>query len=161
MSNTIVILDTGVLGLLINSEPSTGNEVEVKECNKWLDRLLAQEILVTISEIADYEERRELIRRRNKNCLQRLEDIRSRTRYYEITTEIMLKAADIWAKARQKGQSTADNKALDGDAIIAAQAVIAKAAGMYIEVATTDTKDLNRLLAPYFITAKRWKDIII
>lgn len=73
----------------------------------------------------------------------------------------MLKAAEIWAYARQKGQPTADNKALDGDAIIAAQAVIAKAGGLYIEIATTDIQDLNRLLAPYFITAKRWQDIII
>lgn len=93
--------------------------------------------------------------------MQRLEYVRSRTRYLRIDTEVMLKAADIWAEVRQKGQPTADNKALDGDAIIAAQAVIAKEAGMYIEIVTTDTEDLNRLLAPYFITAKRWKDIII
>ncbi len=72
----------------------------------------------------------------------------------------MLKAAEIWAYARQLGKQTAENKALDGDAIIAAQAAIAKTAGVYIEVATTDTGDLNRLLAPYRITAKRWKDII-
>lgn len=73
----------------------------------------------------------------------------------------MLKAAEIWAYVRQKGQPTADNKALDGDAIVAAQAVVAKTAGMCIEIATTDTEDLNRLLKPYFITAKRWKDIVI
>ena len=160
MSNTILLLDTGVLGILINSEPSERNKSEVDSCNKWLDGLLAQKIRVVISEIADYEQRRELIRRKNQKCLQRLEDIRSRTSYFKIETEVMLKAAEIWAYARQLGKQTAENKALDGDAIIAAQAIIAKTAGVYIEIATTDTRDLNRLLAPYCITAKRWRDII-
>lgn len=161
MSNIIVLIDTGVLGILINSEPSKNNKSEVDSCNKWLDGLLAQKIQVAIPEIADYEQRRELIRRKNQKCLQRLRDIRLRTSYFKIETEVMLKAAGIWAYARQQGQPTADNKALDGDAIIAAQAVIAKAAGIYIEIATTDVGDLNRLLAPHFIAAKRWKDIII
>lgn len=156
----MILLDTGVLGLLINSQPSKSNIEEVKDCKSWLNKLLDKGIIVTISEIADYEERRELIRCRNKKCLERLEEIRLETEYFRIDTEVMLKAAEIWAYARQKGQQAADNKSLDGDAIIAAQAVLAKIAGMSIEVATTDTKDLNRLLAPYLITAKRWRDII-
>lgn len=161
MNDIMILLDTGVLGILINSEPSKHNKSEVDDCNEWLASLLSQKFLVAIPEIADYEERREQIRRKNRKCLQRLEDIRSKTEHFKIETEVMLKAAEIWAYAWQMGQPTADNKALDGDAIVAAQAVIAKTAGMYVEVATTDAKDMNRLLAPYFINAKRWKDIVI
>jgi hypothetical protein len=42
-------------------------------------------------------------------------------RYAPITTEAMLKAAELSAEARSAGKPTADEKALDADAILSAQ----------------------------------------
>lgn len=58
----MILFDTGILGILINSELSKNNKSEVDSCTRWLNSLLAQKIWVAIPEIADYEQRRELIR---------------------------------------------------------------------------------------------------
>jgi predicted nucleic acid-binding protein len=50
--------------------------------------------------------------------------LKSEIIYLPITTEVMLKAAQLWAQVRQQGKPTADNKALDGDVILAAQAIL-------------------------------------
>jgi predicted nucleic acid-binding protein len=63
--------------------------------------------------------------------------------------EAMLKAADLWAQARKNGLPTADPKALDGDAILAAQAL--EVNGI---VATDNVGHLAR-----FVTARTWRDI--
>lgn len=40
--------------------------------------------------------------------------------YAPITTEVMLKAAELWAWAKTTNQATANEKTLGGDAILAA-----------------------------------------
>lgn len=156
----IVLLDTGVLGLIINSKPSEKNREEVRQCNEWIENLLKNNIHIVVSEIADYEERRELILQNKLNNIQRLDALISRVDYFRITTDVMREAAKLWAFARKNGKQTADNKALDADVILCAQAIIAKSEGIDVMIATSDPGDLNRLLKNYYISARRWRDIL-
>ena len=156
----IVLLDTGVLGLIINSKPSEKNREEVRQCNEWIENLLKNNIHIVVSEIADYEERRELILQNKLNNIQRLDALISRVDYFRITTDVMREAAKLWAFARKNGKQTADNKALDADVILCAQAIIAKSEGIDVMIATSDPGALNRLLKNYYISARRWRDIL-
>lgn len=74
-----------------------------------------------VSEIADYEIRRELIRADRPVGLARLNALKTTLPYLPLTTSIMLRAAELWAEAR--GRPTADPQALDCDVILAAQAL--------------------------------------
>ena len=63
-------------------------------------------------------------------------------------------AADLWAQARNRGMATAHPKALDGDVILAAQALNS---GMPISdfvVATSNVSHLSQ-----FVPAERWDAI--
>ena len=61
----------------------------------------------------------------------------------------MTKAAELWAESRRLGRPTADPKELDGDVILAAQALAADAV-----VATENVGHLSR-----FVLAKHWTAI--
>ena len=63
----------------------------------------------------------------------------------------MLKAAELWAEARKRGKPTADVHALDGDVILAAQALQIQAV-----VATENIGHLS-----FFVDAQYWKEISI
>jgi hypothetical protein len=58
-------------------------------------------------------------------------------------TAAMRQAAVFWAQARQQGQPTADDRALDGDVILAAQAITLGVTDVVI--ATTNVGHLSRL----------------
>jgi hypothetical protein len=53
-----VVLDTRPLGMVTHR----GGVYVVDACKRWLAGLLAREVRVVVSEIADYEVRRELLR---------------------------------------------------------------------------------------------------
>ncbi len=87
--------------------------------------------------------------------MRRLDQLKAVLPYAKITTEVMLKAAELWAEARRSGQPTSDPKALDGDVILAAQALLAGEGGDEVVVATTNVGHLVR-----FVSAKDWQEII-
>ena len=64
----------------------------------------------------------------------------------------MRQAAAFWAEARQRGRPTAEDKALDGDVILAAQ-VVTMESGHGI-VATTNVGHLSR-----YVQAAVWREI--
>jgi predicted nucleic acid-binding protein len=107
---------------------------------------------VIVPEIADYEVRRELLRAKKERGLARLDALTSRLEYLPITTAAIRQAAVFWAQARQQGHPTADDKALDGDVILAAQALTLGAAEVVI--ATTNVGHLSR-----FAPAALWPDL--
>ncbi|MDY6806994.1 MAG: nucleic acid-binding protein [Cyanobacteriota bacterium] len=145
----IVLLDSGPLGMVTNPK-STPLSLE---CQLWFDSLESRGYEPTIPEIADYEVRRELIRARKLAGIRKLDGIKTTTPYLPISTETMLKAAELWARARQQGRPTADPKEIDGDVILAAQAtVLAEAQGDEVIVATTNVGHLS-----LFVDAREWR----
>ena len=64
----------------------------------------------------------------------------------------MRRAAVFWAEARQKGQPTAPDPALDADVVLAAQAVRLNRPNMI--VATTNPKHLSR-----YVPAALWTEV--
>lgn len=146
----VIALDAGPLGRVSNPKSSPLNDA----CQQWLEAQIASGIRVLVPEIADYEVRRELLRATKSAGLARLDRVKEALEYLPITTEAMVLAARLWAEARQQGQPTADAKSLDGDVILAAQALTAGVPADEIIVASDNVGHLAR-----FIPAKHWRDI--
>jgi predicted nucleic acid-binding protein len=146
----IILLDTGPLGRITSPKATPENQ----ECAKWLSNSIASGNVVVIPEISDYELRRELIRNGSTKAITRLDELKISLGYIPITTETMIRAAEFWAKARKMGMATADDKALDGDMILSAQASILTDQGHEVVIATTNVKHLS-----IFANAKLWQEI--
>ena len=148
--NRIIVLDTGVLGMVTNPKASP----EVAACNQWLEFVAKSGAWIAIPEIADYEVRRELLRAEKTRGIARLDALKKATLYLPITTATMLKAAEFWATVRKQGKPTADEKALDGDMILAAQAFLLSQKGNEVTNATTNVGHLALL-----VNARVWQEI--
>jgi len=71
-----------------------------------------------------------------------------------ITQAALDRAAELWAVVRTGGQPTAAYEALDGDSILAAQALLAVGPGDVVTIATDNVGHLGR-----FVDAKVWTAI--
>ena len=149
----ILFLDSGPLGLLTHPQRS----VEVIAVADWLSQCLLNESRVIVPAIVYYEVRRELLRANKLVGLARLDAFVTSNpgRYLPLSDQALRFAAELWAKARQDGQPTADAKALDIDVIIAAQALSFGLNGTGVTVVTTNPRHLSQ-----FVPAKNWLDIV-
>lgn len=150
MNRRIIVLDSTPIGLITNPKPNP----LAQECQSWLKNLLIQEFIVVLPEITDYEIRRELLRLNKKASLRKLDQLKNTIAYLPLTTPMMIKAAELWAEVRKSGKPTADNKALDGDVILAAQALVLQEKGYDVAIATNNVKHLS-----LFISAQQWQEI--
>lgn len=114
-----IILDSSPLGLLSN--PSAN--ASVLAITQWSYDCIAAGHSLYIPEVIDYELRRELIRAGKTRGIAKLDGLRNTFNYLPLTTPAMLRAADLWAYARNIGLSTGDPKKLDIDVILCAQAL--------------------------------------
>ena len=146
----LVLLDAGPIGLLTRSPRIP----EAAACYAWLRAQLASGARVLLPEIADYEVRRELLRLQAPAALRRLDALHHETVYLPLTTPVMQRAAELWAQVQQAGIPTADPQALDGDVILAAQALAVPQPADTFVIATTNVGHLSRL-----VSAARWQDI--
>jgi len=146
----IILLDAGPLGLVTNPKPSRKSVA----CNKWAQAQLSKSVRILVSEIADYEIRRELLRAGKHPGIANLDALKTSLGYLPITTAVMLKAAEFWARARQIGRPTAHDQHLDADMILAAQATLLIADGHEVIVVTDNISHLS-----LFVPAARWQDI--
>jgi predicted nucleic acid-binding protein len=98
--------------------------------------------------------RRELLRANKQRGLTRLDTLAQSLEYLPLTTTAMRQAAALWAQARQQGRPTAGDATIDGDVILAAQALTIGVPNCLI--ATTNVGHLNR-----YCPAELWQDIQI
>ena len=137
-----VALDSGPLGRIAHPRPNP-------EIIAWIEELREFGINVVLPEIIDYELRRELLHIGSTRSIRRLDELKRVLIYLPLTTQVMLKAAELWADARKAGRPTAGPKELDIDVILAAQALQAEAI-----VATENVGHLS-----LFVEAKPWQEI--
>ena len=146
----LVFLDAGPLGLLTNPRGRPRSD----QCRRWVKDVAAAGVRVFVPEIADYEVRRKLIHIQAVAGIRRLDQVKFTLDYAPITTDVMLRAADLWAGARSAGLPTAAANALDGDCILAAQALLSVGPSDTATVATDNVAHLAR-----FVDAELWETI--
>ncbi|MCC3411091.1 nucleic acid-binding protein [Microcoleus sp. PH2017_02_FOX_O_A] len=125
----IVLLDSGPLGIVTNPKAASPLSQEGK---LWLQSLPLKGYIVVLPEIADYEVRRELIRAGKVAGIRRLDELKSQIPYRPLTTE----------------------NALDGDVILAAQAILLANEANEVVIATTNVGHLSQ-----FVDAREWRSI--
>ena len=145
------MLYSGPLGIVTNPKAASPLSQEGKV---WLQSLPQKGYILMLPEIADYEVRRELIREGKTAGIRRLDQLKSQIPYRPLTTEVMLLAAQLWADARKRGKPTADSHALDGDVILAAQAILEINASNEVVIATTNVGHWSQ-----FVDAREWLSI--
>ena len=96
-------LDSGPLGLLTSPRGRSKSD----QCRTWVTDLATAGIRVFVPEIADHEVRRKLIHLGATAGIRRLDHVKATLDYAPLTTDIMLLAAELWAKARSSGLPTA------------------------------------------------------
>jgi predicted nucleic acid-binding protein len=148
----IIALDSGPAWLLCLAPGKT----EADRCRTWIAAIKATGARIVLPEVVDYETRRELLRSKATAGLRRLDTLRADVEYLPISTPAMAHAAELWADARNSGKVTAPPEALDGDCIVAAQAMEAAGPGVVPIVATTNAKHLIWFPG---VDARDWKVI--
>ncbi len=143
---SIFVLDTGPLGLLAHGRP-----VHRVPIQNWLITEMTACATVNISEVADYEVRRELTRlvragQLPASRIARLDQLARLCSYLPVSTAMWRRAAEFWADARSLGMPTGSSAALDADALVAAQA-----AEMAATVVTTNPGHIGR-----WVPVKNW-----
>ncbi len=147
----IIVLDSGPLGDACRRRGSP----EVEKLTGWWVQARANGAILAIPEMADYEVRRGLLWDGSTGGIRRLDQLRIDLGHYiPITTAAMRRAAELWADARRRGIGTADDRAIDADVIVAAQALLFTGLTDRLVVATRNARHLSR-----YVNAQHWEDI--
>jgi len=143
-----LLIDTNILGKICYPTASSNSST----ADTFENLLSLGKYQFIIPEIADYELRRKFWHMQyskdsgknefGKKNLKRLDDLISLLTYLPLTTEIMKLAAEMWGKSRANGILTSSDKNIDGDVILAAQALYYRAA-----VLTENHKHLSHFVA--------------
>ena len=141
-SPNVYLLDTGPLGLLAHDRPAQRLPIQ-----QWLTQKMSIGATIYLSEVADYELRREVIRliaagQLPASRLTRLDQLGTLFTWLSVSTAMWKRAAQLWADSRRHGKPTADATALDADVLIAAQALEQQAT-----VVTCNPTHLQHLVA--------------
>jgi predicted nucleic acid-binding protein len=145
----LVILDSGPVGLVAKAP----GRADAARCIAWVKALWAAGFVVAVPEIARYEVRRELFRVGASGGLRRLDHLHPEMEFLPITSVIVDIASELWAGVRKLGLPTAPDLRLDGDAILAATALVAAESGIEVIIATENVGHLARFPG---VDAREW-----
>ncbi len=160
--SAVVLLDAGPLGMYASAGGRPKNGI----CKARINALLAAGKIVTVPGIADYEVRRELtlltLQQPACKAIPRLDMVIHVLGRIPVADETTVLASRIWAHCRKHGIVTAPKEALDGDVLLVAHALIERAKGNVVEVATTNSADLSSVVAsfaPNQVAVLNWDDL--
>ena len=154
-----IVLDETPLSLLTQKQGHPQGDV----CKLWYLALEAAGSRFYVPEIADYELRRELLRTAAKTgntaSIGRLDVFIAAESdcYPPLTTLAVRLAAALWAQARNQGRTTAPPEALDGDTLIAAQAILFNPAAFGLSATIVATANVGHLST--LTNAASWSSI--
>lgn len=148
-----IFLDTGPLGILTNPK----RPPETIAALQWAVDMMVAGHRFMVPAIADYEVRRELERAGKINGIAALDAWNSAypDRYLPVSDSALRLGAKLWANARNAGTATADPKELDGDVLIAAQALDTGLPPSEFIIATVNVGHLA-----LFVPADLWTNIL-
>lgn len=147
MNPLVIVLDAGPLSAILYAK--RGSAIET-----WYNDHLAAGTKFVIPEVADYEVRRLLVKRKAVARIARLDELIKTVYYHPISTSVMHHAADAWAACRLRGQPFTVDDRFDGDAVFVGHVRVLEAAGTQVLVATHDVADLSP-----WVDAYEWQDI--
>src|SRR4051794_8339165 len=141
----IIVLDTFPASS-VAKRPGTVPTL-LDQCRQWIGTCEAAGHRVLVPAIAYYEALRELEMRQATQQVARLQAFCLQPRrFIPLTTQHLEPAPRLWGQQRRPGQPTADPKALDGDVILAAQALSLGVSAPDLIVATTNPGHLSALV---------------
>lgn len=153
----VIVLDTFPLSSTAKREAPPGVPPTALDlCRRWIQDCIRAGDQVLVPAIAYYEALRELERLNAHAQIGRLRAFCRAVpgRYLSLTDAHLETAAKLWADTRNAGIPTAGLEALDGDVILAAQALSLGAPPDELVVATTNVAHLSR-----FVPADLWTNI--
>lgn len=150
----LVIPDTCVLGVLINPKLTP----EVRELRLWMRDHLSRGVRFKVADLSDYELRRNLIVENLVKSLRNLDTLRASLGTVPITTDAFNQAAYLWAQSRNSGKPTGHRFQLDGDAILASQAILESADKELTMIATENDRHLSQF-ETRTVKVRKWQDI--
>ena len=119
----VIVLDTFPTSS-VSKRPGSIQPTVSDHCRQWINECETAGHRVLIPAISYYEVLRELEQRQATSQIARLNMFCLQPkRFLTLTTEHLMVAAQLWGRVRRAGLPTADPQALDGDVILAAQAL--------------------------------------
>jgi hypothetical protein len=153
----VIVLDTFPLSSTGKREPPPGIAPTAFDlCHWWIQDCIAAGNRVVVPAISYYEALRELERLNAAGQISRLRAFCHAVpdRYVSITDADLELAAKLWGQVRNAGTPTASADALDGDVLLAAQALSLGVPVQDLVVATTNVAHLS-----LFVAADLWTNI--
>lgn len=152
----VVFLDTGPLGILTNPKLP----LPTLDAIRWSVAMVTAGHSLIVPAVSDFELRRELERIGGTRSLNALDKFNSGApdRYLTLSDSALKLGAKLWGQARNSGSLPADPRELNGDVLIAAQALDYQTSQ---GLATTDiiiaTVNVGHLAL--FVPADAWTNI--
>ena len=150
----VIVLDSFPLSTIGKSRASSPTITD--HCRQWVMNCVAAGNSICVPAITYYETLRELERLNAASQIERLKAFcfSDAARFLTLETAHLERAAKLWAQSRNAGLPTTDPQALDGDVILAAQALSLGISAPGLVVATSNPAHISR-----FVAADLWTNV--
>ena len=151
-----LVLDSYPLSNAAIAPARSGTPNHSQQCQQWMDDCEAAGKILLVPAIAYYESVRDMFQRRATAQIARFQKYCfDPARHIPLNADHLTEAAKLWGALRRSGVPTSDPKALDGDAILAAQVLGLSLPTSQFVVVTRNPDHLARFGLP----VEHWENI--